>query len=323
MLKPTGFLIVAAASLLFATLPAVVQGQTYPARPVRLLLGFPAGGPTDVIARVLAQRLSGYWGQPVVVENRPGADASIAMEIVAKAVPDGHTLYMVQPGIAINPALYKKVPFDPIRDFAPITLIGDVPNLVAINPAVAAASLPEFIALAKAKKGQLFYGATSSPTMLATELFNTMAGIRVVRVNFKGAAPAITALISGEVQVLLSGIGTLLPLAKAGKVRAIAITSAKRSVLAPEIATADENGVPGYITSTWYGVAAPGATPRRIIDRVNSDVRKALGEPEVKARLLDQGIEPTPNTPDQFAAMIRAEIAKWAKVVKDSGLTIE
>ena len=323
MLKPTGFLIVAAASLLFATLPTVAQGQTYPARPVRLLLGFPAGGPTDVIARVLAQRLSGYWGQPVVVENRPGADASIAMEIVAKAVPDGHTLYMVQPGIAINPALYKKVPFDPIRDFAPITLIGDVPNLVAINPAVAAASLPEFIALAKAKKGQLFYGATSSPTMLATELFNTMAGIRVVRVNFKGAAPAITALISGEVQVLLSGIGTLLPLAKAGKVRAIAITSAKRSVLAPEIATADENGVPGYITSTWYGVAAPGATPRRIIDRVNSDVRKALGEPEVKARLLDQGIEPTPNTPDQFAAMIRAEIAKWAKVVKDSGLTIE
>jgi len=323
MFKPTGFLIVAAATLLFATLPAAVQGQTYPARPVRLLLGFPAGGPTDVIARVLAQRLSGYWGQPVVVENRPGADASIAMEIVAKAVPDGHTLYMVQPGIAINPALYKKVPFDPIRDFAPITLIGDVPNLVAINPAVAAASLPEFIALAKAKKGQLFYGATSSPTMLATELFNTMAGIRVVRVNFKGAAPAITALISGEVQVLLSGIGTLLPLAKAGKVRAIAITSAKRSVLAPEIATADENGVPGYITSTWYGVAAPGATPRRIIDRVNSDVRKALGEPEVKARLLDQGIEPTPNTPDQFAAMIRAEIAKWAKVVKDSGLTIE
>jgi tripartite-type tricarboxylate transporter receptor subunit TctC len=323
MLKRKGFLIVAAASLLLAAVPIAVRGQTYPARPVRLLLGFPAGGPTDVIARVLAQRLSGYWGQPVVVENRPGADASIAMEIVARAVPDGHTLYVIQPGVAINPALYKSVPFDPIKDFAPITLIGDVPNLVAIHPSVPARSLPDLIALAKVKKGQLFYGATSSPTMLATELFNTMAGIRLVRVNFKGAPPAITALVSGEVQVLLSGIGTLLPLAKAGKVRAIAITSAKRSALAPEIATADESGVRGYVATTWYGISAPGATPRRVIDRVNSDVRKALGEPEVKARLLDQGIEPTPNTPDQFAAMIRAEIAKWAKVVKDSGLTIE
>jgi tripartite-type tricarboxylate transporter receptor subunit TctC len=314
---------VAAALLLLAAMPTGVQGQPYPARPVRLLLGFPAGGPTDVIARVLAQRLAGYWGQPVVVENRPGADASIAMEIVARAVPDGHTLYVIQPGVAINPALYKSVPFDPIKDFAPITLIGDVPNLVAIHPSVPASKLPELIALAKEKKGQLFYGATSSPTMLATELFNNMAGISLVRVNFKGAPPAITALVSGEVQVLVSGIGTLLPLAKAGKVRALAITSARRSALAPEIATADENGVPGYVATTWYGFAAPGATPRRVIDRVNSDVRRALGEPEVKARLLDQGIEPTPNTPDQFAAMIRMEIAKWARVVKYSRLTIE
>jgi tripartite-type tricarboxylate transporter receptor subunit TctC len=300
-----------------------VFAQSYPAKPVRLLLGFPAGGPTDVIARVLAQRLSSYWGQPVVVENRPGADATIAMEVLAKSPPDGYTLYIIQPGVAINPALYKSVPFDPIKDFTPITLIGDVPNLIAIHPAVPANSLQEFLAYARQKKGQLFYGATSSPTMLATEMLNTMAGIQIVRVNFKGAAPAITALVSGETQVLLSGVGTLLPLTKAGKIRGIAMTSAKRSMLAPEIPTVDEAGVPGYVATTWYGVSAPGSTPRGIVDRVNADVRKALTESDVKARLLDQGIEPTPNSPDQFAEMIRSEIAKWEKVVRDSGVKIE
>jgi tripartite-type tricarboxylate transporter receptor subunit TctC len=257
------------------------------------------------------------------VDNRPGADATIAMEALAKSPPDGYTLYMVQPGIAINPALYKSVPFDPIKDFAPITLIGDVPNLVAIHPSLPAKSLRDFIALAKQKKAQLFYGATSSPTMLATEMFNGMAGIQVVRVNFKGAAPAITALVSGEVQLLLSGVGTLLPLMKAGKLRGIAITSAKRCLLAPDVPTVSEAGVPGYVATTWYGVSAPGSTSRAIVDRVNSDVRKALTESDVKARLLDQGIEPTPTTPDQFAEMIRTELVKWGKVVKDSGITIQ
>ena len=315
---------IAAASMLFAAVPSPAPAQAYPTKPVRLLVGFPPGGGTDTMARVLAQRFTAYWGQAVVVDNRPGADASIAMEAVAKSAPDGYTLYVVQPGIAINPALYKSVPFDPIKDFAPISLIGEVPNIVATHPSLPARTIQELVALAKKNKGQLFYGTSSSPTMLATEMLITMAGIHIVRVAYKGAAPSITALISGEVQVLLSGVGNLLPLAKAGKMRALAVTGAKRSSLAPEIPTVSESGVPGYVAATWYGVTAPGSTPRGIIDRVNSDVRKALAEPEVKARLFDVGIaEPKPTTPDQFAEMIRAEIAKWAKVVKDAGVKIE
>ena len=315
---------IAATSMLFAAIPSPAPAQAYPTKPVRLLVGFPPGGGTDTMARVLAQRFTAYWGQAVVVDNRPGADASIAMEAVAKSAPDGYTLYLMQPGVAINPALYKSVAFDPIKDFAPISLIGEVPNMVAIHPSLPARTIQELVALAKKNKGQLFYGTSSSPTMLATEMLITMAGIHIVRVAYKGAAPSITALISGEVQVLLSGVGNLLPLAKAGKMRALAVTGAKRSSLAPEIPTVSESGVPGYVTATWYGVAAPGSTPRSIIDRVNSDVRKALAEPEVKARLFDVGIaEPKPTTPDQFAEMIRAEIAKWAKVVKDAGVKIE
>ena len=320
LLATPGFVAVA---LLLAMSTGSLYAQSFPAKPVRLLLGFPAGGPTDVIGRVLAQRMGLNWGQPVVVENRPGADANIAMEAVAKSPPDGYTLYLMQPGVAINPALYKSVPFDPIRDFTPISLIGDAPNLVAISTAVPAHTLQDFLALAKEKKGQLFYGSTSSPTMLATELLNSMAGIQIVRVNFKGASPAITALVSGEVQLLVSGVGTLLPLTRAGKIRAIAITSARRSVLVPEVPTVGEAGVPGYVATTWYGVAAPGSTPRRIVDQINSDVRRALAEPDVKARLLEQGIEPAPTTPDQFAELIRAEIIKWDKVVKDSGVKID
>ena len=315
---------IAAASMLFAAVPSPAPAQAYPTKPVRLLVGFPPGGGTDTMARVLAQRFTAYWGQAVVVDNRPGADASIAMEAVAKSAPDGYTLYVVQPGIAINPALYKSVPFDPIKDFAPISLIGEVPNIVATHPSLPARTIQELVALAKKNKGQLFYGTSSSPTMLATEMLITMAGIHIVRVAYKGAAPSITALISGEVQVLLSGVGNLLPLAKAGKMRALAVTSAKRTSQAPELPTVSESGVPGYVAATWYGVTAPGSTPRGIIDRVNSDVRKALAEPEVKARLFDVGIaEPKPTTPDQFAEMIRAEIAKWAKVVKDAGVKIE
>lgn len=315
---------IAAASMVFAAVPSLAPAQAYPTKSVRLLVGFPPGGGTDTLARVLAQRFAAYWGQSVVVDNRPGADASIAMEAVAKSAPDGYTLYLMQPGVAINPALYKSVAFDPIKDFAPISLLGELPNIVAIHPSLPARTVGDLVALAKKNKGELFYGTSASPITLATELLLTMAGIHIVRVAYKGAAPAITALVSGEVQVTLSGVGTLLPLVKAGKLRALAVTSAKRSSQAPEIPTVSESGFPGYAATTWYGVAAPGSTPRSIIDRVNSDVRKALAEPEVKARLFDVGIaEPTPTTPDQFAEMIRAEIAKWAKVVKDAGLKIE
>ena len=296
----------------------------YPTKPIRLIVGFPAGGPVDSVARIVAQRLGPTLGQPIVVENRPGADAGIAMETVARALPDGHTLLLIQPGVAINPALYRSVPFDPIKDFAPISLIGESPNLVAIANGVAASSLRELIAIARDKPGQLNYGATSSPTHLATELLNSLADIKTTRVPFKGAPPAFTALMAGDVQIVISGIGTLLPLAKAGKVRGLAVTSARRSALAPDLPTVIEAGVPGYVATTWYGIAAPGATPRPVIDRLNADLRKVLAESEVKAQLLVQGIdEPSPSTPEQFSELIRTELVKWERVVKASGARIE
>ncbi|MFN0300245.1 MAG: Bug family tripartite tricarboxylate transporter substrate binding protein [Burkholderiales bacterium] len=316
------------AGVAFAIALGLITGpacaQSYPTKPVRILVGFPPGGPVDSVARVVAQSLPSYLGQPVVVENRPGADASIAMEALAKSPPDGHTLYLLQPGVAINPALYKNVPFDPVKDFAPITLIGESANLVVVHPGLPSKTLQEFIALAKDRPGQLNYGATSSPTHLAHELLNTMAGVAITRVPFKGAAPAFAAVMSGDVQIVISSIGTLLPLARAGKVRGLAVTSAKRSTLAPDIPTVSEAGVPGYVATTWYGLAAPGQTPRGIIDRVNTDVRKVLALQEVKAQLLNLGIdEPSPSTPEQLSELVRTELAKWAKVVKDSGAKVD
>lgn len=314
----------AVVSAAFALSMAPARAQGYPSKPVRLLVGFPPGGPVDTVARVVAQRLPAHLGQPVVVENRPGADASIAMEALARSAPDGYTIYLLQPGVAINPALYKSVPFDPLKDFAPITLVGESPNLIVITPGLSAKSLTEFIALAKDKPGHLNYGSTSSPTLLATELLNAMAGIQTTRVSYKGAPPAFNAVMSGEVQMVISSIGTLLPLARAGKVRALAVTSAKRSSLAPDIPTAGEAGVPGYAATTWYGLAAPGATPRAIIDRLNADVRKVLSEVEVKQQLANLGIdEPAPGTPEQLAELVRGELTKWARVVKDAGVKVE
>lgn len=316
--------VVVTASAAVAQSAAPGATQSWPQRPLRVLVGFVAGGPVDSIARIVASRLPHYLGQPVVVENRPGADASIAMEAVAKAAPDGYTLYLLQPGVSINPPLYGKVPFDPLRDFAPIVMIGESPNLVVINPAVPANTLREFLALARANPGKYFYGATSSPTLLATELLNNLAGVQTVRVPFKGASPAFTAVMAGDVQLVISGIGTLLPLARAGKVRGLAVTGLRRSALAPEIPTVDESGVSGYSATTWYGLAAPGATPRAIIERINSEMHKLLAEPEIRAQLKVQGVdEPRPGTPEQLMDLVRSELVKWERVVKSSGAKAE
>lgn len=299
------------------------QAAPWPTRPLRIVVGFVPGGPVDLVARIVAPRYSALLGQPVVVENRPGADANIAMETVARATPDGHTLLLVQPGIAINPPLYRSVPFDPIRDFAPVGLIGESPNLLAVNNALPVRSVQELVALARSRKGELFYGATSSPTHLATELLNTLAGIQTVRVPFKGAPPALTALMSGEVQIVLSSVGTLLPLARAGKVRALAVTGSRRSAAAPELPTVEEGGVPGFVATTWYGIATTGGVSRPVVDRLNAELRRLLGEPEVRAQLAAQGIdEPQPGTPEALAELIRRELVKWEKVVRASGATI-
>jgi tripartite-type tricarboxylate transporter receptor subunit TctC len=314
----------ALATLCLAVVPCVAPAQTYPTKPIRILVGFAAGGPVDGVARVIAQALPAHLGQAVVVENRPGADANIAMEALARSAPDGYTLYLIQPGVAINPALYRSVPFDPINDFAPIVLIGSSPNLLAIARTLPAATLQEFIALAKARRGQLNYGATSSPTHLATELFNSMAGVEIVRVPFKGAPPALAALAAGDVQLVISSIGTLLPLHKAGKVRALAVTSSERSSIAPDIPTVAESGLPGYVATTWYGLAAPGATPPAIIDRLNRELRKTLAEPAVRTQLMNLGIDSiTPGDPGELRELIRAELVKWDQVVKRSGARVD
>lgn len=313
-------------TLLIAALSLMVElaaAQSYPAKPVRLVVGFVAGGPTDALARLYAQRLGTALGQQVVVENRGGADGLIAAEAVARSTPDGYTLFFASSGHAINASLYKTVPYRTLEDFEPVVLVGESPNLLAVPAALPAKDLGEFIAMAKAKPGVLNYGATSSPTHLATELFTSMAGIQLTRIPFKGAAPAMTALMAGDVQLVLSGIGTMLPQVKAGRLKGLAVTSASRSPLAPEIPTVVESGLPGYVATTWYGVLAPAGTPRPIVERVNRDTVALLADPATRASLNTQGVATQPMTPEQFGAFVRDEVAKWAKVVQATGVRVE
>jgi tripartite-type tricarboxylate transporter receptor subunit TctC len=313
-------LLFTAALALFAPFAAA---QSYPTKPVRLVVGFVAGGPTDALARLYAQRLGTALGQQVVVENRGGADGLIAAENVARSAPDGYTLFFASSGHAINASLYKSVPYRTLEDFEPIVLVGESPNLISVPASLPVNDLREFIALAKAKPGALNYGATSSPTHLATELFTSMAGIQVTRIPFKGAAPAMTALMAGDVQLVLSGIGTMLPQVKAGKLKGLAVTSASRSPLAPEIPTVVESGLPGYVATTWYGVLAPANTPRAVVERINRDTLALLADPATRGPLGTQGVVTQAMTPAEFGTFLRNEVAKWAKVVEATGARAE
>lgn len=314
------------AALAFTSLTLItatqVCAQAYPTKPIRMVVGFVAGGPTDALARLYASRLSTVLGQQVTVDNRGGADSVIAAELVSKAVPDGYTIYFASAGHAINASFYPKVPYRTIEDFAPVTTVGESPNIIAVTPSLPVKDLRELIALAKSKPGALNYGATSSPTLLATELFDQMAGIQIVRIPFKGAAPAMTAVISGDVQLIVSGISTMLPQVKSGKLKGLAVTSAKRSPLAPEMPTVSELGI-NYVATTWYGVLAPAGTPRAVIDRLNSASRTLLEDPETKALATPQGVELAASTPEEFGSFIRSEVTRWAKVVKDTGVKAE
>ncbi len=300
-----------------------VTAQSYPTKPVRMVVGFTAGGPTDALARLFAQRLGGLLGQQVVVENRGGADGIIGADAVAKSAPDGYTLFFASSGHAINASLYRSVPYRTLEDFAPVTRIGESPNVVAVPPSLPVQNLRELIALAKAKPGALNYGATSSPTFLATELLTSMAGIQITRIPFKGAAPAMQALMAGDVQLVLSGIGTMLPQVRGGRLKALAVTSADRSPLAPEIPTVKESGLPNYVATTWYGLLAPAGTPRPVIDRLSKESGTLLADAGFKTQLAPQGVVLTPTTPEEFGTFLREEVAKWAKVVKDTGAKVE
>jgi len=314
--------------LVSAVAPSHLHAQTpaFPTKAIRFVVPFPAGGPLDISARAIGQKLTEGWGQPVVIDNRPGAGGNIGAELVAKAVPDGYTILMGAVSThAINPWLYAKMPYDPIRDFVPVSLVTQVPNVLVVHPSVPARTVKELIALAKAKPGQLNYasGSTGSAGHLAGELFNVMAGVKTVHIPYKGAPAAVIDLMAGQVSFMFDNLASALPNIKAGRVRALAVTTLARSPLLPALPTMSEAGLKGFDVSTWFGVFAPVDTPKAIADRLNAGIVAALKAPDVRERLAAMGAEPKPDTPEQFAAFVKAELAKYEKVVKASGARVD
>ncbi|MEO7726315.1 MAG: tripartite tricarboxylate transporter substrate binding protein [Burkholderiales bacterium] len=297
------------------------SGQAYPAKPLRLIVALPAGGPTDILARLIAQPLSASLGQPVVVDNRPGAGGNIGAELAAKSPADGYTLFMGTSGpLAINPSLYRTIGFDPLRDFAPVILAASAPFVIVAHPSLAANNVKELIALATAKPGQINYGSvTGNASHLATELFAYMAGIKMTLVPYKGAAQATTDVIAGQIQLSFASTPGSVSLIKAGKLKAIAVTSAKRIGALPEVPTVAESGVPGYEASVWYGVVVPAKTPPAIVTKLNAEIAKILRERASRDKMAAADFEVTSSTPAEFGSFIRSETAKWTKVVKASG----
>jgi tripartite-type tricarboxylate transporter receptor subunit TctC len=303
-----------------------VIAQNYPTRPIRLIVPFAPGGGTDLVARTIAQRASESIGQAIVVDNRGGAGGVIGADLVAKAPPDGYTLLMGTPGpLTINPNLQSKTPYDTLKDFAPISLATISPFVLVVHPSVPARSVKELIALARARPGQLNYGTagTGSVAHLSAEQFKSLAHVDIVHIPYKGSSLALTDLLAGQTQIQFENLPVVQPHVRSGKLRALAVGTRQRSVLAPEYPTMIEAGVPGYESSTAFGVLAPGRTPKEIIARLNAEVVKALTNPEVKQRLLAQGLEPVASTPEQYTAHLREELQKVAHIVKAAGITLQ
>jgi len=321
---PRFFLAIAAAIAL--AVPGLASGQAYPAKPIHFIVPYPAGGPLDTVARLLGQKVSESVRQPVIVENKPGAGGNIGADLVAKSPPDGYTILMGAVAThAINPTLYAHIPYDPVKDFAPVTQVASTPNVLVVNPSLPVASVKEFIAYAKAHPDALNFGSgsTGSAGHLAGELFKAMAGVRMVHVPYKGAGPAMQDLIGGRIQLMFDNLASSLAQMRAGRVKALAVTTAKRSALAPELPTIAESGLPGFDISTWFGVFAPGGTPRDIVERLHAEFVKALADPAVRETMLKLGAEPVGNTPAEFAAYIQSEARKYAEVIKASGARVD
>ena len=307
---------------LVATGCSTAAAATYPERPVRLLAASAAGGGTDIIARLLAQKLTEVWGQQAIVDNRPGGGGVIATDITAKAVPDGYTLLLQSVGISYAPALYRNLPFDVKRDIVAVTIVGSQPFVVAVHPSLAAKSVSELVALAKSKPGQLRFasGGVSGASHLGSELFRVTAGVDMVHVPYKGTGPGTTALLTGEVQMVIAGVGTILPHAKSGKVRALAVTGAKRSPAAPDLPTVAENGLPGYAFDVWYGVFATSKTPRATLAKINADINTALRDAETIKRFAGAGVDLIGGSVEDSNKYLQAEMAKWSKVIREAGI---
>jgi tripartite-type tricarboxylate transporter receptor subunit TctC len=318
------FALSATALLGVASTTACAQ-STYPSKPIRLVSPSSAGGGTDIIARALAPRLSERLGQQVVVENRPGAGTVIGIDFVAKAAPDGYTLLLGLSTLATSPALIKKLPYDSVRDLAPITQVAASPNVLVVHPSVPVQSVKELIAFARAHPGELTYGSAGNGTNphMTMALFLSMAKLDMVHVPYKGSAPAVTALLGGHVATMSATAITGIPQIRAGRLRGLGVTSKTRSAVAPELPTLDEAGVPGYEATQWYGVLAPGGTPRDIVMRLNTELVGIVQQAEVKSRFANDGVEVVHDTPEHFAQHLRAEIVKWAKVARDSGIKPE
>jgi tripartite-type tricarboxylate transporter receptor subunit TctC len=319
----------ASQALLFATAVSMLTAQSvlaqgYPTRPVRLIAASAPGGTSDILARLLAQQLTADLGQTFVVDNRAGASGIIGTDLVAKAAPDGYTLLLIQPSLTINPHIFAKVPYNPVRDFAPISLVVDVPQIVNVHPSVQAKSIKDLIALAKADPGKITNGSPGQGTHphLTSERFQQAAGIKLQQIVYKGVGPAFIALVSGEVAVVFSAASSATPYIKSGKIRAIGVTSIKRLSALPDVATVAET-LPGFESSQWFGILAPAGTPRPIVERLHQAITKAARTPELKEKFAAMSMDTVNSTPEEFAKVIREESVTWAKVVKAAGIKAE
>jgi tripartite-type tricarboxylate transporter receptor subunit TctC len=303
-----------------------LHAQPYPSKPIRLIVPFTPGGSNDVVARVVGQKLSEAWKQPVVVENKPGAGGNIGAEAAARSAPDGYTFLIAANNVlAINPSLYDKVPFDPLKDFAPVTLLGTLPILLVVNPAVPPKSVQELIAFGKSSSDGLTYasGGSGTPQHLSAELFKSMTGVKMVHIPYKGNAPAMTDVLSGQVQMLLSPVNSVLPHVKTGRLRALGVASTSRLPYLPEVPTIAEAGVPGYRSDIWLALVAPAGTPKDIIEKMQREVASVLAQADVKEKLAAQGIEPATSSPEEVTELIKDDLARWAKVIKEAGARAE
>ncbi len=308
-----------------ALLPWPASAQTsdaWPSKPLRFILPFPPGGGTDILGRIIAERLTANLGQPVVTENRGGAGGNVGAEAAAKSAPDGYTIVLVAPSLTISPSLYSKLNYDPVKDFAPVSLVATVPNVMVTHPSVPANTLAEFIRLAKTKPGEMNFGSGGSGTSnhLAGELFNIVAGVKLVHVPYKGVNLAMNDVLSGQIQLVVIGVPAVAPHIKAGKLRALALVAPQRASALPEVPTAAEAGLPNFEVTTWYGILAPAGTPKTIVARLNAELVRIMHSPDLKERLAAMATDPATSTPEEFGDYIKREIAKWGEVVREAGL---
>jgi tripartite-type tricarboxylate transporter receptor subunit TctC len=300
-----------------------LHAQAYPSKPVKLMVGFAPGGIADIVTRLIGQGLTQHLGEPVVVENKPGADSRIALQQLAAAPPDGYLINLSDASLAVNAVLYATKAYDPLKDFTPLLFVGEVPNFIAVSPSVSANTLSEFIDYAKANKGKLNYAAGGGATMLGTEIFKSAANVDIRYIPYKGQPMGLAALMTGDVHLMVSSVGPLTPLVKQNKIKALAVTSRKRTPLAPDVPTTTEAGLPAMVYTNWFVILGPAGMPKPVVERLQSDLRKVMADPTIITRLKEMGIEPSTTSPEEFTVNLGNELTKMESIVKSANLKIE